>query len=61
MGDPAPRAGDSDTAVNGQPDSLDAAREAALLQDVIRAQERHREGGVDPELASDDAEADPAT
>jgi len=51
MVDPEPAASD----VNGRPDSLDAEREAALLQDVIRAQERHREGGVEPELAGDDA------
>jgi hypothetical protein len=36
---------------------LDHAREAALMREVIRAQQRHREGGVDPEL--DDADADP--
>ena len=57
MVNPEARAGD----VNGQPDQLDAEREAALLQEVIRAQERHREGGVEPELASDDADTDPGT
>jgi hypothetical protein len=50
MGDPQPSTGDSGTPESGQPGTLDAAREAALLQEVIRAQERHREGGVDPEL-----------
>jgi hypothetical protein len=32
------------------------AREAALIRKVLRAQERHREGGIDPELAVDDEE-----
>ncbi len=40
-----------------EPGELDDAREAALLRDLLRVQERHREGGVEPEL--DDADADP--
>jgi hypothetical protein len=35
----------------------DDAREAALMRDVLREQERHREGGVEPGL--DDAGTDP--
>jgi hypothetical protein len=31
-------------------------REAAMMREVMRMQERHREGGVDPDL--DDADAD---
>jgi hypothetical protein len=31
-------------------DVLDEAREAALLREVLRAQEQHREGGIEPEL-----------
>jgi len=31
--------------------------EAALMREIIRAQERHREGGVEPEL--EDADGDP--
>ncbi|MGO8955865.1 MAG: hypothetical protein ACLQFR_00610 [Streptosporangiaceae bacterium] len=59
MGDPEPRAGDSENAVDGQPDPQDPAREAALIQEVIRAQERHREGGIEPELGSPGGESDP--
>jgi hypothetical protein len=59
MGDPQPRTGDSDKASNGQSGALDAAREAALIQEVIRAQERHREGGVEPELRGADADPEP--
>ena len=32
-------------------------REAAMMRDVLRAQEQHREGGVEPEL--DRPETDP--
>jgi hypothetical protein len=34
----------------------DDAREAELIRKVLRAQEQHREGGIDPELAVDDEE-----
>jgi hypothetical protein len=34
--------------------AADDAREAALMRAVMRAQEKHREGGVDPELDDDD-------
>jgi hypothetical protein len=59
MGDPQPRTGDSGNATNGQSGTLDAAREAALIQEVIRAQERHREGGAEPELGRPDADPEP--
>jgi hypothetical protein len=35
----------------------DEAREAALMQEILRRQEQHREGGVEPEL--DDTNEDP--
>jgi hypothetical protein len=47
---------------DAEPDRQDDAAEAALIRKVIREQERHREGGVDPELAEagdDDGAADP--
>lgn len=37
----------------GDPDRPDDAREAALIRKVLRLQERHREGGVEPELGGD--------
>lgn len=37
-----------------QPDLAGDAREAAMIRKVLRLQERHREGGVDPELEVDD-------
>jgi hypothetical protein len=59
MGDPQPRTGDSGSAANGQSGTLDAASEAALIQEVIRAQERHREGGVEPEFGRAEADTEP--
>jgi hypothetical protein len=49
--------GGSGDDLSGKSDRLDDAREAALMREIIRAQERHREGGVEPEL--DDADGDP--
>jgi hypothetical protein len=40
-------------------DVQDDDREAALMREVLRAQEQHREGGVDPELEVTDQ--DPGT
>lgn len=37
----------------------DSAREAAMMRAVMRAQEEHREGGVDPELDDAEASAEP--
>jgi hypothetical protein len=42
-----------------EPGQADDAREAAMMRNVLREQERHREGGVEPEL--DDAGTDPET
>jgi hypothetical protein len=38
----------------------DAAREAALIRKVLRVQEQHREGGIDPELDVDDEAPEPS-
>jgi hypothetical protein len=35
---------------SGESDVLDDARAADLMREVIRVQERHREGGIEPEL-----------
>ncbi len=34
-------------------------REVAMMREVMRRQEMHREGGVDPELDDADADAEP--
>ncbi len=48
-----------DAELGGEPDPREAAREAAMMRKVIREQERHREGGIEPELADDDAVTGP--
>lgn len=60
MSDRASTPGGSDDDLSEEPDGLDDAREAALMREIIRAQERHREGGVEPELddADEDSESD---
>jgi hypothetical protein len=43
--------------VESSPEAAAEDHEAAKMRKVMRMQERHREGGVDPEL--EDTEADP--
>ena len=40
-------------------DVLDDARAADLMREVIRMQERHREGGIEPELDNVDGDREP--
>jgi hypothetical protein len=54
MSDRESTPGSSDDDLSEESDGLDDAREAALMREIIRAQQRHREGGVEPEL--DDAD-----
>jgi hypothetical protein len=56
MSDRASTPGSSEDGLRGEPDVSEDAREAALTREVLRMQERHREGGVEPEL--DDADGD---
>ena len=51
---------DSSGAERGD-DEDSSADEAALIRNVLRMQERHREGGIDPELDVEDQrpETDP--
>jgi hypothetical protein len=46
--------------VGGQRDMSDTA-EFAKMRAVMRASEKHREGGVDPELDDADADSSPDT
>ncbi len=39
-------------------DEAKPADEAALIRNVLRMQERHREGGIDPEVDVDDDDDD---
>ena len=58
MSEPEPSTASADAELSGEPDLPEAAREAAMVRKVVREQERHREGGIEPELAGDDAAAD---
>jgi hypothetical protein len=44
---------------NSSPEVEAEDREAALMRQVMRMQERHREGGVDPDLDDPGADAGP--
>ena len=59
MSDREPSPASPDEELNPEADPNEAARQAAMLRKVIREQERHREGGIEPELADDDAAVDP--
>jgi hypothetical protein len=45
---------DRDGAQDSSGDEASPADEAALIRNVLRMQERHREGGIDPEVDVDD-------
>lgn len=59
MSEQASAQGGSGGETGSVPEETDEAREAALMRKVMRMQERHREGGVDPGLEDDDAEPGP--
>jgi hypothetical protein len=56
MSDQASAPGSSGDAAESRPEVTAEDREAAMMRKVMRMQEKHREGGVDPDL--DDADAD---
>jgi hypothetical protein len=58
MGDRTP-AGDADNEHGHGPDAADDDEIAAKMRAVMRAQEIHREGGIDPDLEVGDADPDP--
>ena len=59
MSERAPAPGNSGDEPDGEPGALDDAREAALMREVLREQEQHREGGVEPGL--DDPDPQPGS
>lgn len=50
MSERAPAPGNSGDQPNREPGALDDEREAALMREVLREQEQHREGGIEPGL-----------
>jgi hypothetical protein len=59
MSDQASAPDASGGAANSSPEAADEEREAAQMREVMRMQERHREGGIDPDLDDPGADARP--
>jgi hypothetical protein len=59
MTDHTPVPEDADDQRGSEPDVADDDEIAAKMRAVMRAQERHREGGVDPDLEVADADPEP--
>jgi hypothetical protein len=59
MSDQASTPGGAGGAADSTPEAATEDREAAMMRAVMRMQERHREGGFDPDLDDADADADP--
>jgi hypothetical protein len=60
MSDRRPAPEDAGDQHGSEPDATDTA-EFAKMRAVMRASEKHREGGVDPELKDADTDPDPGT
>lgn len=60
MSDRTPEPGNAGEQRGSEPDMSDTA-EFARMRAVMRASEKHREGGIDPELEDPDADPGPAT
>jgi hypothetical protein len=56
MGEPEQVSGNSGEKPGHDP-GVDEARDAALMREILRTQEQHREGGIEPEL--DETNKDP--
>jgi hypothetical protein len=59
MSERAPAPGNSGDEPSDAPGALDDEREAALMREVLREQEQHREGGVEPGLEEPDPQTGP--
>ena len=59
MSDQTSAPGNSGGEPNKAPGAPDEDREAAMMRTVMRRQEEHREGGIDPELNDPDGEPEP--
>ena len=59
MSDHTPAPGDPGGKPEGESDVLDESSEAAMMRAVMRTQEKHREGGVDPDLGDADVDSAP--
>ena len=59
MNDPGPTPDGSGDERTGKHATPEDDREAAMMRDVLRAQEEHREGGVEPGLDRPDGNPEP--
>jgi hypothetical protein len=59
MSDHTPEPGDPSGKPDGESDVVEESSEAALMRAVMRTQEKHREGGIDPDLRGADSEPAP--
>jgi hypothetical protein len=59
MSEQASTPDNSEDEASGESDVLDDARTAELMREVVRMQERHREGGIEPELDNVDGDHEP--
>jgi hypothetical protein len=59
MSDQTSVPGNSGGEPNSAPQAQDEDHEADMMRAVMRRQEEHREGGVDPELNDPDADSEP--
>jgi hypothetical protein len=59
MSDQAAAPGGSGGEADSRPEVTAEDREAAIMRKVMRMQERHREGGIDPDLDDADADTEP--
>ncbi len=58
MSDPVPEPGNAGDQHGSEPD-MSGTAEFAKMRAVMRASEKHREGGVDPGLEDEDEDPDP--
>ena len=58
MSDQASAPGGAGGAADSGPEVTAEDHEAAMMRKVMRIQERHREGGIDPDLGDADAHDD---
>ena len=61
MSDQASAPGGSGGEADSGPEVAAEDREAEMMRKVMRMQQRHREGGVDPDLVDPDADAGPGS
>ena len=61
MSDQASEPGGSGGKPDSGPEMTAEDREAAMMRKVMRMQEGHREGGVDPDLKDADGDAGPGS